>query len=147
MGWSCHCGLAWNKWRYEQEAAWTTWLVSIEQTRSLMQQTLQRYFGEVLSNTLLTKDGDLRGETRWVTLSFTDLASYSHHFGTHVAVCGHQVSQWYFTTMHDVIDAHGGQFPELHWGHHHGHLWCPENLKPQTAVQCAIGYERLGIIE
>ena len=50
--------------------------VSIDETKSLMQNTLKRYFGDVLSEKMLKEGGELDGENRWVTILFTDLSSY-----------------------------------------------------------------------
>ena len=52
--------LAVNKWRTERISREDySKTVSLGETRNLMQQTLQRYFGEALSDKILTQDGDL----------------------------------------------------------------------------------------
>ena len=51
--------------------------VSLDETQDLMQQTLQRYFGDVLSEKMLKEGGEIEGENRWVSISFTDIKSYS----------------------------------------------------------------------
>ena len=101
--------LIYNKWRGERgsrsDFAKT---VSIDETKNLMQKTLKRYFGDVLSDKMLTDDGALSGENKWVTLSFTDLSAYStiiEHMSPKVAV---EFLNEYFTAMHDVIEEHGG---------------------------------------
>ena len=51
--------------------------VSLDEAQGLMQQTLRRYFGDVLSDKMLNERGEIEGENRWVSISFTDIASYS----------------------------------------------------------------------
>ena len=41
-----------------------------------MQQTLKRYFGDVLSDKMLKDGGELDGEIKWVSVLFTDLSGY-----------------------------------------------------------------------
>ena len=101
--------LIYNKWRGEKgsrsDFAKT---VSIDDTKNLMQKTLKRYFGDVLSDKMLSDDGALSGENKWVTLSFTDISSYStiiEHMSPKVAV---EFLNEYFTAMHDVIEQYGG---------------------------------------
>ena len=49
----------------------------LENNRQLMQKTLKRYFGETLTKKLLDDQGDLKGHNIWVSILFTDIASYS----------------------------------------------------------------------
>ena len=49
----------------------------LENNRQLMQKTLKRYFGETLTKKLLDDQGDLKGDNIWVSILFTDIASYS----------------------------------------------------------------------
>ena len=101
--------LVYNKWRGEKSSRSDfAKTVSIDDTKNLMQKTLKRYFGEVLSDKMLSDDGTLSGENKWVTLSFTDLSAYStiiEHMSPKVAV---EFLNEYFTAMHDVIEEHGG---------------------------------------
>ena len=101
--------LVWNKYRSEYNNRLNfAKTVSIDQTKNLMQQTLKRYFGDVLSDKMLKEDGSISGENKWVTLSFTDISSYStiiEHMSPKVAV---EFLNEYFTAMHDVIEEHGG---------------------------------------
>ena len=101
--------LVWNKYRTEYNNRLNfAKTVSIDQTKNLMQKTLKRYFGDVLSDKMLTEDGSISGENKWVTLSFTDISSYStiiEHMSPKVAV---EFLNEYFTAMHDVIEEHGG---------------------------------------
>ena len=101
--------LVYNKWRGEKSSRSDfAKTVSIDDTKNLMQKTLKRYFGDVLSDKMLSDDGALSGENKWVTLSFTDLSAYStiiEHMSPKVAV---EFLNEYFTAMHDVIEKHGG---------------------------------------
>ena len=101
--------LVYNKWRGEKNSRSDfAKTVSIDDTKNLMQKTLKRYFGDVLSDKMLSDDGALSGENKWVTLSFTDLSAYStiiEHMSPKVAV---EFLNEYFTAMHDVIEEHGG---------------------------------------
>ena len=49
----------------------------IQKSKKLMHETLNRYFGETLSDKILSEGGNLAGEIKWVSISFTDIASYS----------------------------------------------------------------------
>ena len=69
--------LVWNKYNTEYNNRLNfAKTVSIDQTKNLMQKTLKRYFGDVLSDKMLKEDGSISGENKWVTLSFTDISSY-----------------------------------------------------------------------
>ena len=81
----------------------------LESNRQLMQQTLKRYFGEVLTEKILDNEGDLKGDNIWVSISFTDITSYStiiEHMSPETAV---KFLNEYFSAMHDVIEKHQGQ--------------------------------------
>ena len=81
----------------------------LELNRQLMQKTLKRYFGETLTEKILDNQGDLKGDNIWVSILFTDIASYStiiEHMSPETAV---QFLNEYFSAMHDVIDEHEGQ--------------------------------------
>jgi len=114
--------------------------VSIDQTKNLMQKTLKRYFGDVLSDKMLTDDGALSGENKWVTLSFTDISSYStiiEHMSPKVAV---EFLNEYFTAMHDIIDEHGGHILNYIGDCIMVVFGAPEELEnhENQAVKCAI---------
>ena len=82
--------------------------VTIEDTRLLMYETLKRYFGETLSNQILSEKGKLSGQIKWVSVAFTDISSYStiiENMSPKVAV---KLLNQYFSKMHDVIEKYGG---------------------------------------
>ena len=82
--------------------------VTIEDTRQLMYETLKRYFGETLSNQILSEKGKLSGQIKWVSVAFTDISSYStiiENMSPKVAV---KLLNQYFSKMHDVIEKYGG---------------------------------------
>ena len=74
-----------------------------------MHQTLKRYFGENLTEKILDNQGSLKGDNDWVTVSFTDISSYStiiEHMSPELAV---KFLNEYFTAMHEVIERYNGQ--------------------------------------
>jgi len=80
----------------------------LESNHTLMNNTLQRYFGQTLAEKILKDDGVLAGENSRVTISFTDIESYStiiEHMSPEIAV---KFLNRYFTEMHNVIEEHGG---------------------------------------
>ena len=82
--------------------------VTIEDTRLLMYETLKRYFGETLSDQILSEKGKLSGQIKWASVAFTDISSYStiiENMSPKVAV---KLLNQYFSKMHDVIEKHGG---------------------------------------
>lgn len=114
--------------------------VSIDQTKNLMQKTLKRYFGDVLSDKMLSDEGALSGENKWVTLSFTDISSYStiiEHMSPKVAV---EFLNEYFNAMHDIIDKHGGHILNYIGDCMMVVFGAPEELEnhENQAVKCAI---------
>ena len=82
---------------------------NLELNRKLMQQTLKRYFGETLTEKMLTNEGEIQGDNIWVSISFTDISAYStiiEHMSPETAV---KFLNEYFSAMHDVIEEHDGQ--------------------------------------
>ena len=80
----------------------------LEANHKLMNNTLQRYFGDVLTEKILEDDGELGGENLRVTITFTDIKSYStiiEHMSPETAV---KFLNEYFTEMHNIIDEHKG---------------------------------------
>ena len=82
---------------------------TLEANRKLMHETLRRYFGDTLSEKILVNKGELKGDNIWVSISFTDISSYStiiEHMSPDTAV---KFLNEYFSAMHDVIEEHNGQ--------------------------------------
>jgi len=80
----------------------------LEANHKLMNNTLQRYFGQTLTEKILTNEGVLAGENSRATISFTDITSYStiiEHMSPETAV---KFLNEYFTAMHDVIEKYNG---------------------------------------
>tara|TARA_B000000532_G_C18848079_1_gene398193 strand:+ start:47 stop:1210 length:1164 start_codon:yes stop_codon:yes gene_type:complete len=96
--------LAFNKWSGEKSRRLDyAKTISIDKTKNLMQQTLKRYFGDVLSHKMLKDGGELEGEIKWVSVLFSDLSSYStitENMSPEVAL---EFLNEYFTKMHEVI--------------------------------------------
>ena len=113
----------------------------LETNRKLMQKTLKRYFGENLTEKILTNDGDLKGDNIWVSISFTDISSYStiiEHMSPETAV---KFLNEYFSAMHDVIEKHNGQIINYIGDSVMVVFGAPEKLEDHEllSVRCAIG--------
>ena len=112
----------------------------ITKTRKLMYETLKSYFGEYLSDKILSEHGYLKGEIRWVTISFTDISSYStiiENMSPEVAV---KILNQYFTIMHKVIEKYGGHILNYIGDAIMVVFGAPDSLQDHEikAVQCAI---------
>ena len=73
-----------------------------------MYETLKRYFGETLSDQILSEKGKLSGQIKWVSVAFTDISAYStiiENMSPKIAV---KLLNQYFSRMHDVIEKHDG---------------------------------------
>jgi class 3 adenylate cyclase len=117
--------------------------VSLDEAQDLMQQTLRRYFGDALSDKMLNEGGELEGENKWVSISFTDIASYStitENMSPEVAL---EFLNEYFTGMHEVIKAHDGHILNYIGDAVMVVFGAPEKLKnhENQALLCAIGME------
>ena len=130
-----------NKWKTEIDNR-IDYLkgVTINETKKLMQQTLKRYFGDILSEKIIKNDGVLIGETKWVTICFTDISSYStivEYMSPEVAV---EFLNEYFNEMHKIIEKHNGQILNYIGDSIMMVFGAPNNLKnhEEIAVQCAI---------
>ena len=119
---------------------------TLEANRKLMQETLKRYFGENLTEKILDNKGDLKGDNIWVSISFTDISSYStiiEHMSPETAV---KFLNEYFSAMHDVIEKHNGQIINYIGDSVMVVFGAPQKLEDHEilSVQCAIGMrERL----
>ena len=101
--------LMYDKWRSElSKRNDYSKNITIEDTRSLMYETLKRYFGETLSDQILSEKGKLSGQIKWVSVAFTDISAYStiiENMSPKIAV---KLLNQYFSRMHDVIEKHDG---------------------------------------
>tara|TARA_B100001027_G_scaffold40696_1_gene25836 strand:+ start:165 stop:1475 length:1311 start_codon:yes stop_codon:yes gene_type:complete len=114
--------------------------VSIDETKNLMQTTLKRYFGDVLSDKMLKEGGELDGENKWVSILFSDLSSYStitENMSPEVAL---EFLNEYFTAMHDVIKEFNGHILNYIGDSIMVVFGAPEKLKnhENKAVKCSL---------
>ena len=104
-----HTLLIINKWKSERNSRLNfSKSLIIEQNRQMMHETLKRYFGDTLSEKIISQKGQLEGENRWVTILFADLSAYStitENMSPEVAL---EFLNEYFTKMHDVIKEFDG---------------------------------------
>ena len=73
-----------------------------------MHKTLNRYFGDTLSEKIILNNGELKGESKWVTILFADLNSYStitENMSPDVAL---KFLNEFFTKMNEEIKKYGG---------------------------------------
>jgi adenylate cyclase len=130
-----------NKWKTEIDNRIDySKSVTINETKRLMHQTLKRYFGDILSDKIIKDDGVVTGETKWVTICFTDISAYStivEYMSPAVAV---DFLNQYFTSMHNVIEKHHGQILNYIGDSIMIVFGAPNNLKNHEAisVKCAI---------
>ena len=133
--------LIYDKWRNEinlREDFLKT--QTIEKTKILMHKTLNKYFGDALTEEIISKDGVIEGETKWVTICFTDISSYStivEYMSPSVAV---KFLNEYFSKMHEVIDKHKGQILNYIGDSIMIVFGAPNNLEDheKIAVECAL---------
>ena len=104
-----HTLLIINKWKSERDSRLNfSKSLTIEQNRQMMHETLKRYFGDTLSEKIISQKGQLEGENKWVTILFADLSAYStitENMSPEVAL---EFLNEYFTKMHDVIKEFDG---------------------------------------
>ena len=112
-----HILLILNKWRNERDLRLSFLKtktiqeksILIEENRQLMSKTLKRYFGDVLSEKILSQKGELEGENRWVSILFTDLSDYSTITENMAPEIALEFLNEYFSEMHNVIKEFNGQ--------------------------------------
>ena len=117
----------------------------MNETKDLMQQTLKRYFGDVLSDKMLKDEGELDGEIKWVSIMFTDLSSYStitENMSPEVAL---DFLNEYFTKMHEIIKEYEGHILNYIGDSIMVVFGAPQKLKDHEnqAVNCALKMKKL----
>ena len=112
-----HLLLILNKWRNERDLRLSFLKTKtieeksllIDENRKLMNETLKRYFGDELSDKIISQNGELEGENRWVSILFNDISDYStitENMAPEVAL---EFLNEYFSEMHKVIREFNGQ--------------------------------------
>ena len=130
-----------NKWKSERDSRLNfAKSITIEENRQLMHETLKRYFGDTLSDKIISQKGELEGENKWVTILFTDLSAYStitENMSPEVAL---EFLNEYFTKMHEVIKEFDGQILNYIGDSVMVVFGAPEKLKSHEiqAVKCAL---------
>ena len=133
--------LAFNKWSGEKSKRLDyAKTISMDETKNLMQQTLKRYFGDVLSDKMLKDGGELEGEIKWVSVLFTDLSSYStitENMSPEVAL---EFLNEYFTKMHEIIKEFDGHILNYIGDSIMVVFGAPQKLKnhENQAVECSL---------
>ena len=133
--------LAFNKWFGEKSKRLDyAKTISMDKTKNLMQQTLRRYFGDVLSDKMLKEKGELDGEIKWVSVLFTDLSSYSTITENMSPEAALDFLNEYFTKMHDVIKEFDGHILNYIGDSIMVVFGAPEKLKSHEnqAVECSL---------
>ncbi len=136
-----HTLLVSNKWKSEKESR-SSFLKAkiIEENRKLMNETLKRYFGEELSDKIISQKGELEGENRWVSILFNDISDYStitENMAPEVAL---EFLNEYFSEMHKVIRKYNGQILNYIGDSIMVVFGAPNKLKghENKAIQCAV---------
>ena len=135
-----------NKWSGEKSKRLDyAKTISMNETKDLMQQTLKRYFGDVLSDKMLKDEGELDGEIKWVSIMFTDLSSYStitENMSPEVAL---DFLNEYFTKMHEIIKEYEGHILNYIGDSIMVVFGAPQKLKDHEnqAVNCALKMKKL----
>ena len=138
--------LIFNKWSGEKSKRLDyAKTISMNETKDLMQQTLKRYFGDVLSDKMLKDEGELDGEIKWVSIMFTDLSSYStitENMSPEVAL---DFLNEYFTKMHEIIKEYEGHILNYIGDSIMVVFGAPQKLKDHEnqAVNCALKMKKL----
>ena len=105
-----HTLLVSNKWKSERESRLSFLKAKIiEENRKLMNETLKRYFGDELSDKIISQKGELEGENRWVSILFNDISDYSTITENMAPEIALEFLNEYFSEMHKVIRQFNGQ--------------------------------------
>ena len=143
-----HLLLILNKWRNERDLRLSFLKTKtieeksllIEENRKLMNETLKRYFGDELSDKIISQKGELEGENRWVSILFNDISDYStitENMAPEVAL---EFLNEYFSEMHKVIREFNGQILNYIGDSIMVVFGAPNKLKghENKAIECAI---------
>lgn len=136
-----HIFLVLNKWKLERDNRLNfSKSKTIEENRQLMQETLKRYFGDTLSDKIISQKGELEGENKWVTILFADLSAYStitENMSPEVAL---EFLNEYFSKMHEVIKEFNGHTLNYMGDSVMVVFGAPEKLKDHEiqAVRCSL---------
>ena len=104
-----HTLLILNKWKAERDTRINfSQSITINENRLLMHKTLKRYFGDSLSEKIISQKGELEGENRWVSILFADLSSYSTITESMSPEVALEFLNEYFTKMHEAIKEFNG---------------------------------------
>lgn len=136
-----HALIVLNKWKAEKNSRLNfAKTETIEKNKQLMHETLKRYFGDTLSEKILSQEGQLEGENRWVTILFADLSAYStitENMSPEVAL---DFLNDYFSKMHNVIKEFDGHILNYIGDCVMVVFGAPEKLKnhENQAVRCSL---------
>ena len=143
-----HILLVSNKWKSEKESR-SNFLKTktieeksfvIEENRQLMSKTLKRYFGDELSDKIISQKGELEGENRWVSILFNDISDYSTITENMAPEIALEFLNEYFSEMHKVIREFNGQILNYIGDSIMVVFGAPNKLKghENKAIECAI---------
>ena len=143
-----HILLVSNKWKSERESR-SNFLKTktieekslvIEENRQLMSKTLKRYFGDELSDKIISQKGELEGENRWVSILFNDISDYSTITENMAPEIALEFLNEYFSEMHKVIREFNGQILNYIGDSIMVVFGAPNKLKghENKAIECAI---------
>ena len=130
-----------GKWKSERDSRINfSKSITIEENRQLMHETLKRYFGDTLSDKIISQKGELEGENKWVTILFADLSAYStitENMSPEIAL---EFLNEYFTKMHNVIKEFDGHTLNYIGDSVMVVFGAPEKLKSHEnqAVKCSL---------
>ena len=106
----------------------------------MMHETLKRFFGENLSEKIISQKGYLEGENRWVTIMFADIRAYSTITDSMSPEVALDFLNEYFTKMHEIIKEFDGHTLNYIWDAVMVVFGAPEKLEnhENQAVKCSL---------
>ena len=75
---------------------------------NLLNKGLRKYFGDTLTDQLIKDEGQIDGQTQWVTISFTDMESYSSIIEKMSPKIAVDFLNEYYSAIHNVIIQYKG---------------------------------------